>query len=132
MVNQMLQVEKTGKLLLRIAMAFYLLSVASMSFQLSSGLFWILSLLMIVVPILLLLHFKIPKIGLIGGFAAMLFFFFSALFIVISDIQTNTPWQLIYLHAVKDILLLFAAVVLAGESLKEVVRQKLIQPFPRA
>jgi hypothetical protein len=132
MVNQMLQVEKTGKLLLRIGIAFYLLSVASMSFQLSSGYFWILSLLMIAVPILLLLHFKFPKIGLIGGFAAILFFFFSALFIVISDIQINTPWQLIYLHAVKDILLLFAAVVLAGESLKEVVRQKLIQPFPRA
>lgn len=132
MVNQLLQVEKTGKLLLRIGIAFYLLSFASMSFQFNKSFYWVLSVLMIVVPLLLLLHFIKPKIGLIGGFAAVLFFFFSALFIVISDIQTNTPWQLVYLHAVKDIMLMFAAVVLAGESLKEIVRLKLIQPFPKA
>ncbi|WP_009032503.1 hypothetical protein [Indibacter alkaliphilus] len=134
MVTNLLKIEQVGKALLRIGIAIYIWSVVLLSFQFDKGKLWMAGIwvVLVIIPGLLLLHFKSPKTGVIGGIATFLFFLISGIVILSSDLQVNAVWQLIYLHLVKDILLMFASIVLIGESLKEIVRDKLTQPFPKA
>jgi uncharacterized membrane protein YkgB len=133
MVNKILQVEKQGKKVLRIGLSIYLISIALLTFQLNTDRLWMIlvSFFLMIISALLLFHFKNPKIGMFGGLGAMAFFLLSALLLAISDVQALLPWQTVYLHVIKDILLLFSAAVLVGESLKEMIRIRITQPFPK-
>lgn len=134
MVNNILKVEQIGKVILRIGIVIYIWSIAILSFQWDKDKLWMAAVLVVLVliPVLLLLHFKSPKIGVVGGISAGIFFLVSAFIIFTTDMQVEAPWKFVYLHIVKDILLFVASIVLTGESLKELVRDKITQPFPKA
>lgn len=133
MVNNILKVEQVGKFLLRLGIVAYIWSIVILSFQWDKDRVWMafIMIALVIIPCLLLLHFKSPKIGAIGGVGAAIFFLTSTIVILTSDIQLNAPGKLIYLHVIKDILLFLASIVLTGESLKELVREKITQPFPK-
>lgn len=134
MVNNILKVEQVGKILLRFGIVVYMWSIVLLSYQWDKDKIWmaLIMLALVIIPALLLLHFKSPKTGVIGGIGAALFFLTSTIIILTSDMQADAPGKLIYLHVVKDILLMTASIVLTGESLKEMVRDKITQPFPKA
>ncbi|MBW3467996.1 DUF417 family protein [Arthrospiribacter ruber] len=134
MVNNILKVEQIGKVILRMGIVIYIWSIAILSFQWDKDKLWMAAVLVVLVliPVLLLLHFKSPKIGVVGGISAGIFFLVSAFIIFTTDMQVEAPWKFVYLHIVKDILLFVASIVLTGESLKELVRDKITQPFPKA
>lgn len=134
MVNNILKVEQIGKVILRLGIVIYIWSIAILSFQWDKDKLWMAAVLVVLVliPVLLLLHFKSPKIGVVGGISAGIFFLVSAFIIFTTDMQVEAPWKFVYLHVVKDILLFVASIVLTGESLKELVRDKITQPFPKA
>lgn len=133
MVNKLLKVEQTGKVILRIGIAIYMWSVVLFSYQFDqSKLLMILVMAAIVIiPILSLMHFKNPKLGLAGGIGKAIFFLASIAILIYSDLKANAIWQLIYLHTIKDLLLAIACIVLIGESLKEMVRDRITRPFPK-
>jgi uncharacterized membrane protein YkgB len=133
MVDKLLKVENWGKLLLRIGIAIYMWSVVLLSFKLDKDNFWLALVMayLVIIPGLSLLHFKNPKTGLIGGIGTAIFFLGSALVLIITDLSANVNWTLIYLHIVKDLLLLFGSIILIGESIKEMIREKITAPFPK-
>lgn len=137
MVNRLLKIEKIGQQLLRGGIALYLASIVYFTFsiprstglaQLHTGL---ISLLLIGILFLLLFHYKNPRAGILGGIGAILFFIISAFWVGYEDYSDNTAYSMIFLHTIKDILLAFGALVLTGESVKEMIRQKITQPFPK-
>lgn len=134
MINRILKVEVIGKLLLRFGIAIYMWSIVILSFKFDKDDLWMALVMayMVIVPGFSLLHFRNPKSGLIGATGTGLFFLASALVLAISDFSSNVAWPLIYLHVVKDILLLFGSVILMGESLKELIREKITVPFPKS
>lgn len=134
MVDNILKVEQIGKNLLRLAIAGYIWSIVILSFQWDKDKIWmaLVLIVLVIIPVFLLLHFKSPKMGIAGGIGTALFFLISALVILTTDVQADAPGKLIYLHIVRDVLLLLASIVLTGESLKELVRDKITQPFPKA
>ena len=133
MVNKILKVEFLGKLFLRLGIAFYMWSVVLFSFQLDKDKLWlaVVMALLVIVPGLSLLHYRNAKTGLIGGIGTFLFFLCSAIILIFTDLSVNLPWSMIYLHIVKDLLLMIGTVILIGESLKEMVREKITAPFPK-
>jgi hypothetical protein len=134
MINRILKVEIIAKMLLRIGIAIYMWSIVILSFKFDKDNLWmaLIMVYLVIVPGFSLLHFRNPKFGLIGAIGTGLFFLASALVLTISDFSSNVSWPLIYLHVVKDVLLLFGSFILVGESLKEVVREKITAPFPKS
>ncbi len=133
MVNKLLKVEQIGKISLRVGIAVYLWSIVLLSYQFDQDKPWMALVMaaVVIIPGLSLLHFKSPKIGLIGGIGKVIFFLASIAILVFSDLKANAIWQLIYLHTIKDLLLAIASVILIGESLKEMVRDRITRPFPK-
>lgn len=133
MVDKLLKVEWLGKLLLRIGIALYMWSVVFLSFKFDKDNLWmaLIMVYLVVIPGLSLLHYKNPKTGIIGGIGSFVFFLASAIVLVITDLSSNISWSFIYLHIIKDVLLMFGSLILIGESLKEMVREKITAPFPK-
>ncbi|WP_304517243.1 hypothetical protein [Cecembia rubra] len=133
MVNRILKIEFFGKLLFRIGIAFYMWSIVLLSFQLDKDRLWmaILMAVLVIIPGLSLLHYRNAKTGIIGGIGTLLFFLASAILLLVTDLSANVPWNFIFLHVIKDVLLMLGAVILVGESLKEMVREKITAPFPK-
>ncbi|PSL07570.1 hypothetical protein [Cecembia rubra] len=133
MVNRILKIEFFGKLLFRIGIAFYMWSIVLLSFQLDKDRLWmaILMAVLVIIPGLSLLHYRNAKTGIIGGIGTFLFFLASAILLLVTDLSANVPWNFIFLHVIKDVLLMLGAVILVGESLKEMVREKITAPFPK-
>jgi uncharacterized membrane protein YkgB len=133
MVNKIIKIEFLGKLFLRLGIAFYMWSVVLFSFQLDKDKLWlgVVMALLVIIPVLSLLHYHNPKIGLLGGIGTFLFFIGSAIILIFTDLSVNLPWSMIYLHTVKDLLLMMSAVILIGESLIEMVREKITATLPK-
>lgn len=133
MVNRLLKVEQIGKVTLRIGIAIYMWSIVLFSYQFDQDKIWMALVMatIVIIPGLSLLHFKSPKVGLIGGIGKVIFFLTSIVILIFSDLKANAVWQLIYLHTIKDFLLAIASVILVGESLKEMVRDRITRPFPK-
>lgn len=134
MINRILKVEIVGKILLRIGIAIYMWSIVVLSFKFDKDNLGmaIVMIYMVIIPGLSLLHFKSPKTGLLGAIGIGLFFLASSLVLAISEFSSNVAWPLIFLHVVKDVLLFFGSLILIGESLKEIVRNKITAPFPKS
>lgn len=137
MIDNLLKIEKIGKQLLRSGIALYLASIifftlgnvrAAEFAQLNAGL---VGMLLFGLIILLLFHYKNPKAGAIGGVGTALFFLTSAILVGYSDYGQNVSGSIIFLRIIKDILLTFGALILTGESVKEMVRLKITKPFPK-
>lgn len=137
MIDNLLKIEKIGKQLLRGGIALYLASIifftlgnvrAAEFAQLNAGL---VGMLLFGLIILLLFHYKNPKAGAIGGVGTALFFLTSAILVGYSDYGQNVSGSIIFLRIIKDILLTFGALILTGESVKEMVRLKITKPFPK-
>ena len=137
MIDNLLKIEKIGKQLLRGGIAIYLASIVFFTLgspkaaglaQFQTGLVGI---LLIGIIFMLLFHYKNPKAGVIGGAGAVLFFLASALLVGYSDFSQNASVSIIFLHIIKDVLLAFGALVLTGESVKEMVRDRITKPFPK-
>lgn len=136
MIDHILNIEKIGKKSLRFGMVAYLLFIGTLNFNnsLISNNDWIQSTILftivLVTAVLLLMHFKKPKLGAIGGFLAALLFLITVIYLSYLEISSGVPISLVFLHVIKDILLTFAAIILAGESFKEMIREKITKPFP--
>ncbi|SMD45332.1 hypothetical protein SAMN00777080_3981 [Aquiflexum balticum DSM 16537] len=137
MIDNLLKIEKIGKQLLRGGIALYLASIifftlgnikSAEAVQLHTGL---VGMLLFGLIFLLLFHYKNPKAGAIGGAGVILFFLSSAILVAYSDFNQNMSGSIIFLRIIKDILLAFGALILTGESVKEMVRQKITKPFPK-
>lgn len=133
MVNRIIKIEFFGKMLLRIGIAIYMWSVVLLSFKFDKENLWMALLMayLVVIPGLSLLHYRNAKTGMIGGIGSLLFFLASAIVLVVTDLSANVAWPLIYLHIIKDVLLIFGSLILIGESLKEMVRDRITAPFPK-
>ncbi|EKB50932.1 hypothetical protein [Cecembia lonarensis] len=133
MVNKLVKVDFFGKMLLRIGIALYMWSVVLLSFKFDKENLWMALLMayLVVIPGLSLLHYRNAKTGLIGGIGTLLFFLASSIVLIVTDLSANVSWTLIYLHIIKDILLLFGSLILIGESLKEIVKDRITAPFPK-
>jgi hypothetical protein len=136
-INNLLKIEKIGKQLLRGGIALYLLSIVFFSFGnintsgfggLQTGL---LALVLIVIILMLLFHYKNPKAGAIGGIGSLLFFLASGLLTNYNDYMMDIPVSIIFMNVIKDILLAFGSLILTGESVKEMVRVQITKPFPK-
>lgn len=136
MIDKILKVEKIGKILLRFGMITYLLFIGILNFTSSfkSNENWIqnsiILFLVIATAILLLLHYKKPQLGAMGGFLTAFLFLITVIFLLYRELSAGTPLSLTFLLIIKDIMLTFAAIILAGESLKEMIREKITKPFP--
>ncbi|MCH7398097.1 hypothetical protein MM236_08860 [Belliella sp. DSM 107340] len=136
MINNILKIEKIGKILLRFGMIAYFLFIGTLNFN--NGFVEdgdlvqkaVLLLLVVGTSILLLLHFKIPKLGAIGGGVSALLFLVTVFYLGYLELRESVPFSMIFLHIIKDLLLFFAALILTGESLKEMIREKITKPFP--
>jgi hypothetical protein len=137
MIDNLLKIEKIGKQLLRGGIALYLASIIFFTLgsiktleavQVHTGL---VGMLLFGLIFLLLFHYKNPKAGGIGGAGVTLFFLASAILVAYSDFSQNMSGSIIFLRIIKDILLAFGALILTGESVKEMVRQKITKPFPK-
>ncbi|MFD2035932.1 hypothetical protein ACFSKL_14100 [Belliella marina] len=136
MIDNILKIEKIGKKLLRFGMVAYFLFIGTLQF--SNGIGGggsliqnlLLLILLLVTSTLLLLHFKFPKYGAIGGALASLLFLITVIYLGILEYSENVPFKMIFLHIIKDIMLCFGALILTGESLKEMIREKITKPFP--
>jgi hypothetical protein len=137
MIDRLLKIEKIGKQLLRGGIALYLASIVFFSFGnvrtggvdgIGLGL---VAFLLIVIILLLLFHYKNPKAGAIGGIGSILFFLASGMLTNYNDYLIDIPGSIIYLNVIKDILLAFGSLVLTGESVKEMVRERITKPFPK-
>jgi|GEM_PF-2948805 len=133
MVNRIIKIEFFGKMLLRIGIAIYMWSVVLLSFKFDKENLWMALLMayLVVIPGLSLLHYRNARTGMIGGIGSLLFFLASAIVLVVTDLSANVAWPLIYLHIIKDVLLIFGSLILIGESLKEMVRDRITAPFPK-
>lgn len=133
MVNRIIKIEFFGKILLRIGIAIYMWSVVLLSFKFDKENLWMALLMafLVIIPGLSLLHYRNARTGMIGGIGSLLFFLASAIVLVVSDLSANVSWPLIYLHIIKDVLLIFGSLILIGESLKEMVRDRITAPFPK-
>ena len=136
-LDNLLKIEKIGKQLLRGGIAIYLASIifftlgnvkSAESVQLNTGL---VATLLFGLIFMLLFHYKNPKAGAIGGAGTTLFFLASAILVGYSDFLQNFSGSIIFLRIIKDILLAFGALILTGESVKEMVRQRITKPFPK-
>ncbi|QDH80165.1 hypothetical protein FKX85_14405 [Echinicola soli] len=131
MVNQLLQIEKIGQKTLRIVMAAFWIAVCcyaifgeEATYLVFSGkLSW--SVPAILTAILLVAHFKSPRMGIAGGGLSALIFIAVTIY-CIKALPFNLTIILNYL------LLVISSVVLLGESVKEMVRERITQPFPKA
>ncbi|GGF31578.1 hypothetical protein [Echinicola rosea] len=130
MVNQLLQIEKISQMALRIGMAAFWIAVCGYAvfgeeatyLVFSGKLSW--SVPAIITAVLLLAHFKSPQLGIAGGgFSALIFI--AVTIYCIKALPFNLTIILNYL------LLVISSVVLLGESVKELVRQRITQPFPK-
>lgn len=136
MINNILKIEKIGKILLRFGMIAYFLFIGTLNFNngfVGGGDLFQKAVLLLLVcgtSLLLLLHFKFPKLGAIGGGMAALLFLVTVFYLGYLEVSENVPFSMVFLHIIKDILLFFAALVLTGESLKEMIREKITKPFP--
>lgn len=133
MVNRIIKIEFFGKMLLRIGIAIYMWSVVLLSFKFDKENLWMALLMayLVIIPGLSLLHYRNARTGMIGGIGSFLFFLASAIVLVVTDLSSNVSWPLIYLHIIKDVLLIFGSLILIGESLKEMVRDRITAPFPK-
>jgi hypothetical protein len=133
MVNQIMKVEFLGKLLLRIGIAVYMWSVVVLSYKFDKDNIWMAVIMayMVIVPGLLLLHYRNGRTGLIGAIGTFLFFLASSIVLIVTDLSSNISWSLIYLHIIKDVLLMFGTLVLIGESLKSMLKDRITAPFPK-
>ena len=136
-IDNLLKIEKIGKQLLRGGIAIYLASIifftlgnikSAEAVQLNAGL---VGMLLLGLIFMLLFHYKNPKAGAIGGAGTTLFFLSSAFLVGYSDFTQNMSGSIIFLRIIKDILLAFGALILTGESVKEMVRKKITKPFPK-
>lgn len=136
MIDKILKVEKIGKMLLRFGMVAYLLFIGLFNFNNSfvSNNDWlqssILLIIVLITAILLLMHYKKPQFGAAGGFLAALLFIITVVYLAYLEISADIPILMIFIHVFKDVMLTFAAIILAGESLKEMIREKITKPFP--
>lgn len=136
MIDHILKIEKIGKKLLRFGMVAYLLFIGTLNFNntLISNNDWIQSIILLtivlVTVILLLMHFKKPQLGAVGGFLAAILFLITVIYLSYLEISSGIPISLVFLHVIKDVMLTFAAIILAGESLKEMIREKITKPLP--
>jgi hypothetical protein len=137
MIDNLLKIEKIGKQLLRGGIALYLASIIFFTIgnvkptelaQLHTGL---VGMLLFGLIIMLLFHYKNPKAGAIGGAGTTLFFLTSAILVGYSDFSQDVSGSIIFLRIIKDILLAFGALILTGESVKEMVRVRITKPFPK-
>ncbi|WP_194974698.1 hypothetical protein [Aquiflexum lacus] len=137
MIDNLLKIEKIGKQLLRGGIALYLASIIFFTIgnvkptelaQLHTGL---VGMLLFGLIIMLLFHYKNPKAGAIGGAGTTLFFLTSAILVGYSDFSQDVSGSIIFLRIIKDILLAFGALILTGESVKEMVRERITKPFPK-
>lgn len=133
MVSKIIKVEFLGKMLLRIGIAIYMWSFVLLSFKLDKDKIWMALVMayLVVVPGLLLLHYRNARTGLIGGIGVFLFFLASSVVLIITDLSASVNWSLIYLHIVRDVLLMFASLILIGESLKSMLKERITAPFPK-
>ncbi|WP_194777817.1 hypothetical protein [Pararhodonellum marinum] len=137
MVNKLLKIEKIGKHLLRSGIILYLAAIIYLTFNFDinqSGTYGrsAITVTILLIIIFLLYHYKNPKAGIVGGIGAIIFFIGSAIVVGYSDFQVpGLPYSMIFLHTIKDILLAFGALILTGQSVKELVRLKITQPFPK-
>lgn len=135
MINNILKIEKLGKMLLRFGMFTYLLFIGTLNINNTfvSKNDWVQSAILFVIAIgtatLLLMHYKKPQLGAIGGFLAALLFLITVVYLSYLEISSGVAFAMIFLHVIKDIMLTFAAIILAGESLKEMIREKITKPF---
>lgn len=136
MIDNILKVEKIGKMLLRFGMVTYLLFIGTLNFNNTfvSNNDWVQSIILLIIvlvtAILLLMHYKKPQLGAVGGFLAALLFLITVVYLSYLEISSGIPISTTFLHVIKDIMLTFAAMILAGESLKEMIREKITKPFP--
>jgi len=136
MIDHLLKIEKIGKKSLRFGMVTYLLFIGMLNFNntLISNNDWIQSIILFIIvfvtAVLLLMHYKKPHLGVVGGFLAALLFLITVIYLFYIEISSGIPISLIFLHVIKDVMLTFAAIILAGESLKEMIREKITKPFP--
>lgn len=135
MVNSLLKIEKIGQVLLRIGIAVYLvLSALSIILGGFSAPLWqgLLVLAQIIFAVLLLGHYRFPKAGIIGAIGCLLFFIFKGITISILLTKTDTPTlDQLFSPILQYLLLIFGTVILLGESIKEMIRQRITQPFPK-
>lgn len=135
MINNILKIEKLGKMLLRFGMFTYLLFIGTLNINNTfvSKNDWVQSAILFVIAIgtatLHLMHYKKPQLGAIGGFLAALLFLITVVYLSYLEISSGVAFAMIFLHVIKDIMLTFAAIILAGESLKEMIREKITKPF---
>jgi hypothetical protein len=135
-INNLLKIEKIGKQLLRGGIALYLASIVFFSLAniRTSGFVGfqtgLLALVLILIIFLLLFHYKNPKAGAIGGIGAILFFLASGLLSNYNNYLAEFPASIIFINVIKDILLAFGSLILTGESIKEMVRERITKPFP--
>ncbi len=137
MIDQILSVEKKAKQILRYGIAFYFVYFGIINFwgalQSANGDIMIGAFIMCIGLItggLILAHFKSPKLGAIGAGVAALFFLIIVAILAFIEINDGFSIQMIFLRVIKDLLLAISSVVLLGESLKEMVREKITKPFP--
>ncbi|SNS15521.1 hypothetical protein SAMN06295967_10499 [Belliella buryatensis] len=136
MIDNILSIERKAKLILRYGIAFYFIyfgiinlwgALSSNGNILTGG---IVMLLGLCIGGLILSHFKQPKLSAIGAGIAAVFFLIVVAILAFMEIRDGFSMQMILLRVIKDLLLAIACVVLCGESLKEVIREKITKPFP--
>lgn len=136
MIDNILSVERKAKMILRYAIAFYFIYFGLINLwgALSSNgnilMGSIIMLLGLCIGSLILTHFKQPKLGAIGAGVAAVFFLIVVAILAFMEIRDGFSLQMIFLRIIKDLLLAIACMVLCGESLKEMVREKITKPFP--
>ncbi|AWW32613.1 hypothetical protein DN752_22050 [Echinicola strongylocentroti] len=131
MVNNLLQIEKISQKILRIVMAAYWAAASCYAIfgteapylVFSGRLSW--SIPSMLTALLLIAHFKSPRLGIAGGGLSALIFIAVTIY-CIKALPFNLTIILNYL------LLVISSVILLGESIKEMVRERITQPFPKA
>ncbi|WP_200977304.1 hypothetical protein [Echinicola sp. 20G] len=139
MINLLLKVEKTAQKILRIGIVIYLLIAAISHLSIinkpESSLIHniLLALLAFLIAILLLAHFKSPKLGIAGGALGTIAFLFMAVLSLFGSHHHLGPSFLHHLLPFLEYLILsITCVMLTGTSIKEMIRQKITQPFPKS
>ncbi|MCH7403181.1 hypothetical protein ACFOUP_09375 [Belliella kenyensis] len=137
MIDNILKIEKLAKLALRIGLAIYFLYFGSMNLwsalsttQTNSGWGILIFIISLITAVLLLTHFKAPKLAALGGAIAAVSFLVIVVVLAIIEIQQQAMPQMIILRVLKDLILAIASIILLGESLKEMVRERITKPFP--
>ncbi|MCH7408590.1 hypothetical protein MM239_04230 [Belliella sp. DSM 111904] len=137
MIDNILKIEKLAKLALRVGLSIYFIYFGSMNLwsvlsATQSNKTWgfLIFIISIITAILLLSHFKAPKLAAVGAGIAAIIFLIIVVALAFIEIQQHAMLQMIILRVLKDLILAIASIILLGESLKEMVREKITKPFP--